>query len=65
MTKTFKIVTEVTSVKTIEYVIEANSEEEALDQLSDERGEGEEVDEDIDWESGIITEISLIEELED
>jgi hypothetical protein len=65
MTKTFKIVTEVTSVKTIEYVIEANSEEEALDQLSDERGEGEEVDEDIDWESGIITEVSLIEELED
>jgi hypothetical protein len=65
MTKTFKIVTEVTSVKTIEYVIEANSEEEALDQLSEERGEGEEVDEDIDWESGIITEISLIEELED
>jgi hypothetical protein len=63
--KIFKIVTEVTSVKTIEYVIEANSEEEALDQLSDERGEGEEVDEDIDWESGIITEISLIEELED
>ena len=65
MTKTFKIITEVTSVKTIEYVIEANSEEEALDQLSEERGEGEEVDEDIDWESGIITEISLIEELED
>jgi hypothetical protein len=34
MTKTFKIITEVTSVKTIEYVIEANSEEEALDQLN-------------------------------
>ena len=63
--KIFKIVTEVTSVKTIEYVIEANSEEEALDQLSDERGEGEEVDEDINWESGEIIEISLIEELED
>jgi hypothetical protein len=65
MTKTFKIVTEVTSVKTIQYVIEANSEEEALDQLNEEWGEGEEVDEDIDWESGIITEIDLIEELED
>ena len=67
MTKTFRIVTEVTSVKTIDYVIEANSEEEALDKLrqGEERGEGEEVDEEIDWESEVINNINLIEELED
>lgn len=65
--KIFKIVTEVTSVKTIDYVIEANSEEEALDKLrqGEERGEGEEVDEEIDWESEVINNINLIEELED
>lgn len=67
MTKTFRIVTEVTSVKTIDYIIEANSEEEALDKLrqGEERGEGEEVDEEIDWESEVINNINLIEELED
>ena len=65
--KIFKIVTEVTSVKTIDYIIEANSEEEALDKLrqGEERGEGEEVDEEIDWESEVINNINLIEELED
>ena len=65
--KIFKIVTKITSVKTIDYVIEANSEEEALDQLRQgkERGEGEEVDEEINWESEVINNINLIEELED
>ena len=65
--KIFKIVTKITSVKTIDYVIEANSEEEALDKLrqGEERGEGEEVDEEIDWESEVINNINLIEELED
>jgi len=65
MKKTFKIVTTVTSVKTIDYVIEANSEEEALNQVrqGEERGEGEEVDEDIDWSSEVINSIDLIEEL--
>ena len=44
-----------------------NSEEEALDKLrqGEERGEGEEVDEEIDWESEVINNINLIEELED
>lgn len=65
MKKTFKIVTTVTSVKTIDYVIEANSEKEALNQVRQgkERGEGEEVDEDIDWSSEVINSIDLIEEL--
>jgi len=65
MKKTFKIVTTVTSVKTIDYVIEANSEEEALNQVrqGEERGEGEEVDEDIDWSTEVINSIDLIEEL--
>ena len=65
MKKTFKIVTTVTSVKTIDYVIEANSEEEALNQVrqGEERGEGEEVDEDIDWSTEVISSIDFIEEL--
>jgi hypothetical protein len=65
MKKTFKIVTTVTSVKTIDYVIEANSEKEALNQVRQgkERGEGEEVDEDIDWSTEVISSIDLIEEL--
>ena len=47
--------------------VQANSEEEALDKLrqGEERGEGEEVDEEIDWESEVINNINLIEELED
>jgi hypothetical protein len=65
MKKTFKIVTTVVSVKTIDYVIEANSEEEALNQVrqGEERGEGEEVDDEIDWSSEVINNIDLIEEL--
>jgi len=65
MKKTFKIVTTVTSVKTIDYVIEANSEEEALNQVrqGEERGEGEEVYDEIDWSSEVINSIDLIEEL--
>jgi hypothetical protein len=65
MKKTFKIVTTVVSVKTIDYVIEANSEEEALNQVrqGEERGEGEEVDDEIDWSSEVINSIDLIEEL--
>jgi hypothetical protein len=65
MKKTFKIVTTVVSVKTIDYVIEANSEEEALNQVrqGEERGEGEEVDDEIDWSSEVINSVDLIEEL--
>jgi len=67
MIKTFRIVTEVTSVKVIEYIIEANSEEEALDQLKqgEVRGEGEEIDEAIDWGTEEIDSVDLVEELED
>jgi len=64
MIKTFRIVTEVTSIKVIEYLIEAESEEEALDQLKqgEVRGEGEEIDEEIDWGTEGIDCIDLVEE---
>jgi len=67
MKKTFKIVTKVTSVKELEYIVEANSEKEALIILCDGgcRGEGDEVDEEIDWISEVIIGVDLIEELED
>jgi hypothetical protein len=64
MKKTFKIVTKVTSVKELEYIVEANSEEEALIILRDGgyRGEGDEVDEEIDWISESVKGIDLIED---
>jgi len=64
MKKTFKIVTMVTSVKELEYVIEANSEEEALKLFNEDETyfrNGNEVDDEIDWTSEQIESIDLIE----
>ena len=65
--KVFRITTEVTSTKTIQYIVEANSQEEAELKIieGEERGEGEEVDEDIEWETEILTKTKFIEDLED
>jgi hypothetical protein len=64
MKKTFKIVTLVTSVKELEYIVEANSEEEALIILGDGgyRDDGDEVDEEINWLSESVNGIDLIED---
>ena len=65
MKKTFKIVTMVTSVKELEYVIEANSEEEALKLFTEDETyfrNGNEVDDEIDWTSEQIESIDLIED---
>jgi hypothetical protein len=65
--KVFRFTTEVQSVKTIQYIIDAETEEEATKKLSSgsvmERNEGEEVDEDIDWETETIVDVKFIEEL--
>ena len=65
--KVFRITTEVTATKTIQYIVEANSQEEAELKIieGEERGEGEEVDEDIEWETEILTQTKFIEDLED
>jgi hypothetical protein len=65
--KVFRITTEVTATKTIQYIVEANSQEEAELKIieGEERGEGEEVDEDIEWETEILTKTKFIEDLED
>jgi hypothetical protein len=63
--KIFKFTTEVPSVKTIQYIVEAETEAEAIEKLSSgmERDEGEEVEEVIDWEEETIVDVELIEEL--
>jgi hypothetical protein len=60
--KVFRIETEIKATKTIEYFIEANSEEEALIILGEGevRGEGEEIDDDIDWGTEVT---SIVEEM--
>ena len=61
--KLFKITTEVQAIKTLEYTVEANSMEEAIQIVceGEKRGEGEEVDETMEWD----TEIIIDEEIED
>lgn len=64
--KVFKITTKVKSVKTIQYIVEANSIEEAemLVIEGNERGEGEEVKDKIKWGSEILYKTEFIEELD-
>ena len=64
--KVFKITTKVKSVKTIQYIVEANSIEEAemLIIEGNERGEGEEVKDKIKWGSEILYKTEFIEELD-
>ena len=61
--KLFKVTTEVQATKTLEYMVEANSMEEAIQIVceGEERGEGEEVEEVMEWD----TEIIIDEEIED
>ena len=64
--KVYKITTKVKSIKTIQYIVEANSIEEAemLVIEGNERGEGEEVKEKIKWGSEILYKTEFIEELD-
>jgi len=65
--KVFRITTKVKATKTIQYVVEANSKEEAELKIieGEERGEGDEVDDDIEWGTEILTKTKFIENLED
>ena len=62
--KVYRITTEVQTVKTIQYIVEAETKEEAQQIIvsGSEREEGEEVDEEVKWESEEIVKVKLIEE---
>ena len=63
--KVFRITTEVEVIKTIQYIVEAESKEEAMVIITKgkERGEGEEIKEKYNWKSENITKATFIENL--
>jgi hypothetical protein len=65
--KVFRITTEVKATKTIQYVVEANSEDEAKELISsgEEGDEGEQIYEEVDLKTEEIIDILFIEDLED
>ena len=65
--KVFRITTKVKSTKTIQYVVEANSEDEAKELISSgvEGDEGEQIYEEVDYKSEKIIKVKFIEDLED
>ena len=65
--KVFRITTKVKSTKTIQYVVEANSKEEAKELISSgvEGDEGEQIGEEVDFKSEKIIKVKFIEDLED
>jgi len=64
--KVYRITTEVQTVKTIHYIVEAETNEEAQQIIvsGSEREEGEEVDEEVKWESEEIVKVKFIETLD-
>jgi len=64
--KVYRVTTEVQTVKTIHYIVEAETKEEAQQIIvsGSERGEGEEVDEEVKWESEEIVKVKFIETLD-
>jgi hypothetical protein len=60
--KVFRITTEVEVIKTIQYIVEAESKEEAMEIITKgkERGEGEEIKEKYNWKSENIIKSTLI-----
>jgi len=63
--KVFRITTEVEVIKTIQYIVEAESKEEAMKIIAKgkERGEGEEIKEKYNWKSENIIKSTFIENL--
>ena len=65
--KVFRITTKVKATKTIQYVVEANSEDEAKELISSgvEGDEGEQIYEEVDYKSEKIIGVKFIEDLEE
>jgi hypothetical protein len=62
--KIFRITTQMQATQTVQYIVEAETEQEALIQIISgaERGEGETIEDEIDWSTEIITAVKFIEE---
>jgi hypothetical protein len=62
--KTFRITTQIKATQTVQYIVEAETEIEARDIILSgaERGEGETIEDEIDWSTEIITAVKFIEE---
>lgn len=65
--KVFRITTKVKSTKTIQYVVEANSEDEAKELISSgvEGDDGDQIYEEVDFKSEKIIGVKFIEDLEE
>ena len=65
--KVFRITTKVKSTKTIQYVVEANSKEEAKELIFSgiEADDGEQIGEEVDFKSEKIIGVKFIEDLEE
>ena len=65
--KVFRITTKVKATKTIQYVVEANSKEEAKELIFSgiEADDGEQIGEEVDFKSEKIIGVKFIEDLED
>lgn len=64
--KVFKVTTSVETTTIYEYIVEAESRAEAEEIIrsGSERGEGEAVDQEDDWETEVIKKVKFIEDLE-
>ena len=65
--KVFRITTKVKSTKTIQYVVEANSKEEAKESIFSgiEADDGDQIGEEVDFKSEKIIGVKFIEDLEE
>lgn len=64
--KMYRLTTQVQSIKTIQYIVEAKTKEEAQKKIVEgsERGEGEEVDDEIDWSTELVSKLKFIETID-
>ena len=64
--KVYRLTTQVQSTKTIQYIVEAKTKEEAQKKRVEgsERGEGEEVDDEIDWSTETVSKLKFIETID-
>ena len=64
--KVYRLTTQVQSTKTIQYIVEAKTKEDAQKKIVEgsERGEGEEVDDEIDWSTETVSKLKFIETID-
>ena len=64
--KVYRLTTQVQCHLTIQYIVEAETREEAQKKIVEgqERGEGEEIDDNIDWSTETVSGLKFIEEID-